>query len=269
MKALQFLSIEKPINDDSKLYDFDQANPSGQSSRPKSYWNCIDGAWTCVLGTRTVGMLAWKIDREHDGTEWVNVTDVCVVEEFRRHGIAKRMMHLAMIDWKRRKLWRYYLHVVVDNHGAQALYKTCGFSIKERIKGYYHEDYPYLDEDVIEDPKDDAFEMERRSSKVIKKEMHKTRRGIEKKEQLSKEVRFGSTDYLLYALRYCCHPGGWGWKIDYDDHGLIECHDNFYDHATDAFRAVERYFEEKKHDIEKEAIRRKALMAAGRDPMRE
>lgn len=45
-----------------------------------------------------------------------------------------------------------------------------------------------------------------------------------------------------------------GWKIDYDDHGLIECHHVFYEYATDAFLAVERHFNENKHDIEIEAV---------------
>lgn len=267
----EFVQIDRPVDLDADLVAFSLRNPSGSTPRDEYYWRCIDGAWKCVMDKETVGMLAWKLEREDDGTEWVYITDVCTDERFRRQGIAKSLIHHAIIEWKKRKLWRYYLNVVVENVGAQALYTSCGFSIRERIKGYYLDDYYEWmddDDDLPESSKDDAFEMERQSSRVHKKEKSP---GFQKKEQTIKNVRFGSTEYRLYALRYCCHPGGWGWKIDYDDYGLIECHDHdeFYQCATDAFRAVDRFFSNNKHDIEREAIRRKTIRAAGRDPLRE
>lgn len=251
---------------DKDLIAFDQSNASGPFARTEAYWKGIDCAWKCICKTEIVGLIAWKIEREDDATEWVYITDVSVDEQFRRQGIGKKLIFHVIADCKKRNLWRFYLNVVVSNTIAQNLYKSCGFSITGKVKGYYLEDWPWIDEDVPDDDDHDAYEMERQSSRVERKER---RPGFKRHEQTSKEVRFGTTDYELYAIGYCCRGGGYyGWKIDYDDYGLIECHeyDERYICRTDAFRAVERYFETNKHALEREAIRRKRSIQAGAHP---
>ena len=259
MIEVEYVCVDDP-DLDQDLITYDKRNASGPYARDGSYWKNIDCAWKCVSTNGTIGLAAWKIEREDDATEWVYITDVSVDKNFRRRGIAKKLIFNVISDCKKRNFWRFYLNVVVSNTIAQNLYRACGFTIVDRMNGYYLKDWPYIGDDDVSDNDHDAYEMERQSSRVKRRE---TRPGFKKREQTSEEVRFGTTKYLLYAIRYYCHPGGYGWKIDYDDWGLIECHDfdENYICPTDAFRAVKRFFETNKHTIEREAIRRKQIKA--------
>ena len=67
----------------------------------------------------------------------LHVNNVAVRTEFRRHGIAVRLLE-AVIEWARRNHARMaLLEVRAGNTAAQALYARCGFRVTGRRRGYY------------------------------------------------------------------------------------------------------------------------------------
>lgn len=68
-----------------------------------------------------------------------HITTVGVSPEHRRRGLAERLLdHLdqALIE---QGITSIVLEVRVGNHAAQGLYKTCGFSVTQRISNYYND----------------------------------------------------------------------------------------------------------------------------------
>ncbi len=72
-----------------------------------------------------------------DGTG--HITTIGVAPEHRRRGLAERL--LAHLDQalQERSIGSAVLEVRVSNHSAQNLYKTCGFSILQRLSNYYND----------------------------------------------------------------------------------------------------------------------------------
>lgn len=249
------------------------------SSYGSREWKSIDGAWKAYFkgdssekgpkalsrehplpeGKRgdLVGLLLWRREYEVDGTDCAYITNLDVIETHRRKGIAKRLMYLAINDWKKHKIWRYELHARVDNTAAITLYKKFGFQVDEKIEGFYNTDYDLDIEPEDYDDSENAYSMVRVTSRIGKK-MQSPK--YEKNQQTSEDVRFGTTEFYLYVLSPFGGTGGYGWKIDFDDHGLIDCYeyDKPYNCAIDAFQACKRHFEQNKHELEKEAVLRRA-----------
>jgi len=67
----------------------------------------------------------------------VHVNNVAVRPEFRRSGIAAKLLE-AVLEWgRRRQAMRALLEVRGGNTAAQALYQRCGFRVVGRRQHYY------------------------------------------------------------------------------------------------------------------------------------
>lgn len=67
-----------------------------------------------------------------------HLTTIGVAPEHRRRGLARRlMMHLEPV-LRAKGISAIVLEVRVGNTGAQALYRQMGYSVVQRVTGYYH-----------------------------------------------------------------------------------------------------------------------------------
>jgi ribosomal-protein-alanine N-acetyltransferase len=80
------------------------------------------------------GMLVlWQIiDEAHIGT-------IATDPDFRRHGIARRMLAVALLDAARAGIQKVFLEVRRGNTAAQALYQRFGFEVSS-IRRHYYQD---------------------------------------------------------------------------------------------------------------------------------
>jgi ribosomal-protein-alanine N-acetyltransferase len=67
----------------------------------------------------------------------VHVNNVAVREQYRRHGVAKRLLEAVLAEALRMGARTAILEVRVSNAPAQALYAGCGFKVIGRRPGYY------------------------------------------------------------------------------------------------------------------------------------
>ena len=69
-----------------------------------------------------------------DGTRWVGLSAVHVVEEGRRRGLAGALC-TELLTWAaERSATRAYVQVLADNHAATRLYESMGFSVHHRSR---------------------------------------------------------------------------------------------------------------------------------------
>ena len=80
------------------------------------------------------GMLVlWQIiDEAHIGT-------IATDPDFRRHGIARRMLAVALLDAARAGIQKVFLEVRRGNTAAQALYQRFGFEVSSVRRHYYQD----------------------------------------------------------------------------------------------------------------------------------
>jgi [ribosomal protein S18]-alanine N-acetyltransferase len=80
------------------------------------------------------GMLVlWQIiDEAHIGT-------IATDPDFRRHGIARRMLAVALLDASRVGIQKVFLEVRRGNTAAQALYQSFGFEVSSVRRHYYQD----------------------------------------------------------------------------------------------------------------------------------
>jgi N-acetylglutamate synthase len=84
------------------------------------------------LGGAAVGRAA--VTAAPDGTLWVGLSAVHVVEEARRHGLARELC-AALLAWGgERGATRAYVQVLVDNTAAIGLYESMGFTVHHRSR---------------------------------------------------------------------------------------------------------------------------------------
>jgi N-acetylglutamate synthase len=84
------------------------------------------------LGDAAVGRAA--VTAAPDGTRWVGLSAVYVVEEARRHGLARDLCS-ALLTWGgERGATRAYAQVLADNTAATRLYESMGFTIHHRSR---------------------------------------------------------------------------------------------------------------------------------------
>jgi ribosomal-protein-alanine N-acetyltransferase len=69
----------------------------------------------------------------------LQIQNLAVANEFRRHGIAARLLRLIISRSSKYELDSAWLEVGVGNRAAVALYEKIGFSIVGRRSGYYHD----------------------------------------------------------------------------------------------------------------------------------
>ena len=68
-----------------------------------------------------------------------DVTNVAVCPEYRRRGIARRLVDVLIEEARERGITRLHLEVRESNIAARALYESLGFVTDGRRKGYYRQ----------------------------------------------------------------------------------------------------------------------------------
>jgi len=123
--AIDVLSFSLPWSERSYLFDLEQ-NPAA------SLWvaETMDGNGSLIV----VGMLVmWRIiDEAHIGT-------LAVHPEFRRRGIGKKLLQVALDEAKTAGATYVYLEVRRSNLVAQSLYQAFGFK-QVGIRPRYYQD---------------------------------------------------------------------------------------------------------------------------------
>lgn len=66
-----------------------------------------------------------------------HITTVCVAPEYRRRGVALRLMEKAEESFRRRQVRTIRLEVRSTNEGARALYESLGYAVLQRLPQYY------------------------------------------------------------------------------------------------------------------------------------
>lgn len=69
---------------------------------------------------------------------WAHIMNLCIAPTVRRRGLGKKMLIHLLREARRSGATRAWLEVHATNLLAVTLYKTLGFSIRYRRKGYYH-----------------------------------------------------------------------------------------------------------------------------------
>lgn len=68
-----------------------------------------------------------------------HITTIGVAPEHRRRGLAERLLERLDRALTDRGISSIVLEVRVGNRAAQSLYRSCGFSVTQRIAGYYND----------------------------------------------------------------------------------------------------------------------------------
>ena len=68
-----------------------------------------------------------------------HITTIGVAPEHRRRGIAERLLESLDEALIERGIASIILEVRVGNYAAQSLYKTCGYSLTQRLSSYYND----------------------------------------------------------------------------------------------------------------------------------
>ncbi len=63
---------------------------------------------------------------------------LAIVPEFRRQGIARKLLKVGLHELQTRGIQRCFLEVRAANLAAQRLYQECGFTLIGRRRNYYH-----------------------------------------------------------------------------------------------------------------------------------
>ncbi len=66
-----------------------------------------------------------------------HVISIATLPEYRRRGIAKKLILTSFDLFRKADALEVYLEVRVSNHAAIRLYEKLGFEIKKELKGYY------------------------------------------------------------------------------------------------------------------------------------
>lgn len=83
-------------------------------------------------GRRVVGYLClWEIGHE------IHITNLAVHPEWRRRGVGRGLLALAMAEGRARGVTLAFLEVRPSNTRALALYESLGFQVIGRRNGYY------------------------------------------------------------------------------------------------------------------------------------
>eukprot|EP00834_Sanchytrium_tribonematis_P001128 NODE_24_length_41419_cov_0.818780.p29 type:complete len:149 gc:universal NODE_24_length_41419_cov_0.818780:16736-17182(+) len=95
-------------------------------------------SYVCIIDEKVVGYCLGKI--EEDDKHHGHITSLAVHPQYRRLGVAKKLITLSVLQMKRAwKTKAVFLHVRVSNTNAQGLYEQIGFKIEKTEKGYYQD----------------------------------------------------------------------------------------------------------------------------------
>lgn len=83
------------------------------------------------------GQVAGHCITKRTGRESWEIASIAVQPEYRRRGIGTALLTEALQLFRSRGARQASLEVKIDNKDAQRLYERFGFSVKERLHGYY------------------------------------------------------------------------------------------------------------------------------------
>ncbi len=95
-------------------------------------------SFVCLIDTKVAGYCLGKI--EEDDTDHGHITSLAVHPQYRRLGIAKKLITLSI--YQMQQAWKakgVYLHVRISNKNAQGLYEQLGFETEKTEEGYYQD----------------------------------------------------------------------------------------------------------------------------------
>ena len=97
----------------------------------------IDYTALAYIGNKPVGLISisWGVDQDQF---YGNITTICVIDEYRGHGIGNKLMKYILIMGKEADFLS--LNVRVDNSPAIHLYEKYGFKFVCTVKNYYVRD---------------------------------------------------------------------------------------------------------------------------------
>lgn len=90
-------------------------------------------AWVAESGNETVGFLIACLESK----KIVHIVTIDVVDAWRRKGIGGALMNIAEEWGRKRQAFLLYLETGEENVVAHKFYKARGYSIVERVDGYY------------------------------------------------------------------------------------------------------------------------------------
>jgi ribosomal-protein-alanine N-acetyltransferase len=85
-----------------------------------------------ATGRNVIGFIAARLIADE-----LHINNVAVRPRYRRHGIAKKLLELAINEAAGRGARTAFLEVRAGNTPAQALYERCGFKVSGRRTYYY------------------------------------------------------------------------------------------------------------------------------------
>lgn len=93
-------------------------------------------SYRMVTATGQMVAFIFVMTNREDGTG--HITTIGVAPEHRRRGLANRLLAHAEEALRKRGIGVVMLEVRVGNHGAQNLYREFGYSVVQRLSGYYN-----------------------------------------------------------------------------------------------------------------------------------
>jgi len=93
---------------------------------------------------KIIGYVMWRVERipSMNSLKIINkghLVSIAVLEEYRRKGIASKLLKKSMPKIKQKNIIEYVLEVRVSNYGAIDLYKGLGYKIDSIKKKYYRD----------------------------------------------------------------------------------------------------------------------------------
>lgn len=249
MKNLTYFQIDDINGSLESILNYDKIASSLSNARDPSEWQNADGIVQARQGKKVIASIAWILENGHEdnGEEWGHLMDVSVHPEYRRRGLAKKIIHVVIGIMKSRNIWQYFLEVKTQNTEVINLYKKMGFDIEKILHDYY-------DDNV------DAYLMTRTSRKIIRK---KTLKLLKQKREIIPKVshavvNIGEISFFVYPVSLFGQRK-WKWNIDYDNEGLIMCseYEQFWHSARCAYLAGRCYLDTHREELCKEANDRK------------
>ena len=103
-----------------------------------SFYKALGGVGYAFFGYREEGILLGYAGMLAVLDE-ADVTNVAVLPEYRRRGIARRLVEALIEEARGRGITRLHLEVRESNTAARTLYESLGFVTDGRRKGYYRQ----------------------------------------------------------------------------------------------------------------------------------
>lgn len=98
-----------------------------------------EGFKVAVSGDRIIGYSIVTTESTGKGQRKIaHLMNLAIRQEFRRRGIGRRLVEMAIDYGREKRAWKMELEVAILNRAAVELYRMEGFTERRTIKGYYN-----------------------------------------------------------------------------------------------------------------------------------